>query len=174
MWDAYNLRMKKTILLSLLLGGTLATQADTLNVSRFQYAGPYAVARPYQVDKTDVMSKEYDAASLLDCSVSTDQLKASSWVNLQDVPAQTTESALNLASFVVENTRYGKAKFVVEGVSSYRLLVDGEPIDSEDVSLSPATHTVVLKYLTSKTKKEVPSVKFMNTSAVISWNNVLE
>ena len=151
--------MKKTILLSLFLGGTLATQADTLNVSRFQYAGPYAVARPYQVDKTDVMSKAYDAASLLDCSVSTEQLKASSWVNLQNVPAQTTESALNLASFVVENTRYGKAKFVVEGVSSYRLSVDGETVDSEDICLSPATHTVVLKYLTSKTKKEVPSVK---------------
>ena len=151
--------MKKTFLLSLLLGGTLATQADTLTVSRFHYAGPYPVTCPYQVDTTDVNAKSFDPSSLLNCHVSTESLKGSQWVNLGELPVQTAETAVNLASFVVENVRYGKVKFVVEGVTSYQVLVDGEKIGAEEVALSPATHTVVLQYLTSAQKKEVPSVK---------------
>ena len=151
--------MKKSILLSLLLGGTLAAQADTLTVSRFQYAGPYPVTRPYQVDSTDVMSKTFDPTSLLHCDVSTESLKGSQWVNLKQLPGLSDGTALNLASFSVENVHYGKAKFVVEGVSSYQLFVDGQKVGVDEVELSPATHTVVLKYLTSSEKKEVPSVK---------------
>ena len=151
--------MKKAILLSLLLGGTLASHADTLTVSRFQYAGPFPVDRPFMVDSTDVMSKTFQSSSLLDCNVSTESLKKSQWTTLSQLPEQTTDYALNLASFFVESKKYGKAKFVVEGIDSYLLLIDGQESNGEFIELSPATHAVVLKYLTSSEKKQVPSVK---------------
>ena len=151
--------MRKAILLSLLLGGAMATQADTLTVSRFQYAGPFAVNVPFQLDATDVMAGTFSRTDLLDYEVSTESLNGSEWLNLGQVPVQTTEDALNLASFVVENTRYGKAKFVVEGVSSYYVYVDGQQVGADEIALNPATHKVIVKYLTSISKKEVPVVK---------------
>lgn len=154
--------MRKIWLLSLFLGGAMITQADTISVARFQYAGPYPVSKPYQVDETDVLQKKYDASALLDCSVSTEALKRSNWISLDQVPVQSSESALNLASFVVENTHFDRVQLVVEGVSDYRLYVDGQEVEDETVSLSPATHTVVLKYLTTAGEKILPKVKVVS------------
>ena len=147
------------MLLSLLLGGALAIHADTLTVSRFQYAGPFEVGSPYQIDSTDVEAKAFAMESLLDYSVSTETLKKGPWTSLTQVPEQSAEYAVNMASFAIENTRYGKASFIVEGVTSYRVLVDGENVGKDDVALTPATHQVLVKYLTSSLKKEVPVVK---------------
>ena len=151
--------MNKGFLMACLLGGALSVQADTLKVSRFQYAGPFPVNKPYQVDSQDVNARKFDVASMLDWELSTNKLTASEWLKSTEFPSQNSEYALNLASFSVENIRYGKAKFIVEGLSSYRLMVDGEVVGNEPVELSPATHSVVVKYLTSSDKKEVPSVK---------------
>lgn len=151
--------MKKTILLSLFLGGALATHADTLTVSRFQYAGPFAVTAPFQIDSTDVHAKTYDISSLLDASVSTESLSKSRWINLTDAPSQSADHALNLASFVLENTRYGKANIVVEGVESYQVFIDGHLLEEEKMAFTPATHQVVIKYLSHADKKEIPEVK---------------
>lgn len=154
--------MKKTLLWAFLLGGLLTAHADTLTVSRFQYAGPYQVSKPYQVDDTNVLSEKYDPASLLDCTVSTGALKNSQWINTAQIPSQTVDNALNLASFVVENTRYGKAHFIVEGLSAYHLYIDGKLVDKEDVELTPTTHSVVVKYLTTQAKKETPVLKLVS------------
>ena len=151
--------MKKTMLLSLLLGGALAAQADTLTVSRFQYAGPFVVSSPYQIDAKDVKGASLDRGNFLDYAVSAESLKDSRWIGLDEVPAQTAELAVNLASFAVENTHYGKAKFVIEGVEDYQVLVDGQKVGGEAIALTPATHAVVVKYLTSSSKKETPVVK---------------
>ena len=151
--------MKKTMLLSLLLGGVLTTQADTLTVSRFQYAGPFAVSCPFQVDSTDVNAIKFDTKSLLDNPISTENLKKSARIQLSQAPLPTAGMAVNLASFSVENTRYGNAKFVIEGVTSYQVLVDGQVVGKDAVALTPATHAVLVKYLTSSAKKEVPVVK---------------
>ena len=154
--------MGKSILLPILLSGVLAVHADTITVPRFQYAGPFAVNQPYQVDSTDVMNKTFAESSLLDCTVSTESLKNAKWVDLTQLPNQTVKKALNLASFVLENTRFGKAKIEVEGVDSFQLTVDGDEVDTEDIDLTPATHTVVLKYLTSLDKRQTPSVKVVS------------
>lgn len=151
--------MKKTLLLSLLLGGVMTAQSDTLTVSRFRYAGPFAVSSPYQIDSTDVMAKSFSKESLLDYDVSTESLKNSEWVDLSQVAAPVTECAVNLASFALENTHYGKVKILVEGISSYHILVDGKKVGTETVALTPATHNVLIKYLTSASKKQVPVVK---------------
>ena len=151
--------MKKTILLACLLGGALSVEADSLTVSRFHYAGPFPVTQPYQLDATDVLAKKFDVAQMLDWKVSTESLKNGDWMSADMFPSQTADYAVNLASFVVQNTRYGQAKFVVEGLSSYRVVVDGRVVGKEKVDLPPATHQVVIKYLTKADKKEVPQVK---------------
>ena len=151
------------MLLSLFLGGTLAAQADTLTVSRFQYAGPFEVSSPYQIDSTDVMAKTFSKKSMLDYAVSTESLKNGKWIDLANIPVQTSEYAVNLASFAMENTRYGKVKFIVDGVAFYHVFVDGQKVDKDAIALDPATHNVVIKYLTSSSKKEVPVVSVEST-----------
>lgn len=150
--------MKKTILMACLLGGALSVEADSLNVERFQYAGPFSVCRPYMLDSTDVKAKTFDVKAMLDWKVSTEGLMDGGWLEVGQFPQQSSELAMNVAAFVVENTRYAEAKFVVEGLSSFQLSVDGRVVGKEAVALSPATHEVVIKYLTSSDKKELPKV----------------
>ena len=152
-----------------LLSGAVSIQAETLTVPRFQYAGPFALATPFQVDPADVNSKAFDYKQMLDWKVSTTQLLGSEWLKSDQFPSQSAEHALNLASFSIENTHYGTAKFVIEGLSDYRLFVDGHAVDKESVDLSPATHRVIVKYLTSSDKKETPVVKLEAKDGLFSF-----
>ena len=151
--------MNKSLLAALSLCGALAVQAETVEVSRFRYAGPFPVTAPYMVDEKNVDSKVFAKTDLLDWEVSTKGLEVAPFLNVAQLASQTSESSLHLAAFAVENTRYTKATVKVEGLTSYRLFVDGKQVKGNSLELTPATHQIIVKYFTEAGKQETPKVK---------------
>ena len=58
----------------------------------------------------------------------------------------------------MENSRFAEVKLVVEGTKHYRLYVDGDHQKGGTLKLTPATHEVVVKYLTTPEVGEAPTV----------------
>lgn len=61
--------------------------------------------------------------------------------------------ALHLMGFVLENTHYGEVSLKVEGAEHYQVYVDGKRVEDASLSLNPATHQVVIKYLSMPGEK---------------------
>lgn len=131
-----------------------ASAADTLKVSLFRYAGPYAVVGPHQVDTVDMKGKGFDVKSLLDTPLSFDALKGAA-----EVPALPYgDDALHLAGFSVQNTSFAKASVDVKGLKDFQVFVDGKKASGE-LKLEPGTHDVVVKYLGGDEKASVSVVR---------------
>ena len=147
-------RFRLLLCAAALLAGT-SSWAEKLPVTSFRYAGPYLLLKPYQVDGVNVKQQAFDADRLLDTSLSLQQEGQS----CSALPAAGGDGyALHLASFVVENRRFAEVKLMVEGTKHYRLYVDGQQQKEGPEKLSPATHEVVLKYLTTPAACEAPTV----------------
>ncbi len=125
--------------------------ADTIEVQRFKYAGPYAVAMPWMADSVNVKGEPFAMEKLLDSPLSFATLTQGKEITALTA-IDTQANALHLASFTITNTSRTKASIAVEGLRQYRLFVDGEQVSVEDgkakTVLLPSTHTVVIKYLT--------------------------
>ena len=72
--------MKKLFLTTCALLCCLFANAESMNVKKLKYAGPYLVQKPYMVDQTDVNARPFDEKSLLDSYLS--------FSVLQDAPTQ--------------------------------------------------------------------------------------
>lgn len=130
-----------------------------MDITSFKYAGPYILRQPFIVDSTNVNAENWTAESLLKTPVSFDNVETASEISANKIPA-VSGYALHLLSFDLENTRYGKGKITVEGIKSYEVYVDGELKEKPELELNPATHRVVIKYLSTSEKKESPKVSF--------------
>lgn len=139
--------MKKQILFSCALAWAVMAGAETIDITTFRYAGPYAVQAPFQVDSVDVDSKAFATGSLLDTPLSMDVLRQAAPFRGAALPGSASGYALHLIGFTVENTRYATAKLKVEGIKDYRVYVDGKAHEGNELVLEPATHPVVIKYL---------------------------
>ena len=103
----------------------------------------------------NVKQQAFDADRLLDTPLSLQQEGQS----CSTLPAAGSDGyALHLASFAVENSRFAEVKLVVEGIKHYRLYVDGDQQKGGTLKLTPATHEVVVKYLTTPEAGEAPTV----------------
>ncbi len=144
----------KTWLLSAALMASLGASAETIDVQKFKYAGPYPVAMPWMADSVDVKGKYFAMDKLLDSPLSFDKLNAGKEVTSL---AADGKNALHLASFTIQNDSRIKATIAVEGLKQYRLFVDGEQVKvnagKAETTLMPSTHTVVIKYLTTDKKE---------------------
>lgn len=137
---------------SALLCASLGTYAETIEVQKFKYTGPYAVSQPWMADSTNIKGEPFSMEKLLDSPMSFTTLQQGKEItNLTGV--KTNGSALHLASFTISNTSRTKATIAIDGLKQYRLFVDGEQVDAKDgkaiVTLIPSTHTAVIKYLTT-------------------------
>lgn len=125
-------------------------QAETLTVNSFDYYGPFLIPSPVMIDSVDVNGKEF-SESILDSSPSTISLKgkhsAYSGIN---APAADTP-ALHMLSFNFENERYATPSIHISGVKDYTVYLDGKKTDSEKLTLTPSTHNITLRYLTTGT-----------------------
>lgn len=146
--------MKKQILLSCALCWAVMAGAETIDITTFRYAGPYAVHAPFQIDSVDVNSKNFVVERLLDVPLSMNALQQGTTVKGELLPGSDSDYALHLVSFVLENTHYTTAKLKIEGLKNYQLYVDGEKHEGTDLVLEPATHRMVIKYLSESGKKE--------------------
>lgn len=149
--------MKKQLFIACSLCGTLLVNAENIEVTSFKYAGPYALMQPYQVDSVDVNSKPWKAESLLNTPVSFSLLDGAE-VKQAGQLTPSSDYALHLMGFVLENTHYGQVSLKVEEASHYQVYVDGKRVEDTLLSLDPATHQVVIKYLSVPGEQSVPKV----------------
>lgn len=147
------------LLLSMIAG------AENIPVKSFRYAGPYPVQKPFMVDSLNVNSKAFTNASFLDGQLSKEGLSAGQKISGDELPGSTSGYALHWASFAVENTGYTKAELKVDGLKNYRVYVDGKRSDNKNLSLSPATHQIDIKYLSEPGVKETLKVSLETADA---------
>ena len=139
--------MKKQILLVGALCATMLASAENIDVKSFRYAGPYAVQQPYMVDSVDVNSKAFAMKNLLDTPLSLDVLEQGTAFNGEVLPNVADGHALHLISFALQAHSYTEAKLNVQGVKNYLLFVNGRKHSGSNLTLEPATHEIILKYL---------------------------
>ncbi len=142
----------------------LAAGAETIDVTTFRHAGPYPVHAPFQVDSLDVNSKAFTTERLLDTPLSLDGLRQGETWEGTILPGSESGSALHLLGFALENTRYATATLYIEGLKDYRLLVDGKQPEGNTLALEPATHPVVIKYLSEQGRTDTLTVRLETTS----------
>ena len=146
--------MKKQILLSCALAWAVMAGAETIDITTFRYAGPYVVQAPFQVDSVDVNSKTFVSGRLLDTHLSVDVLQQGTLFTGGVLPGSDSGYALHMVGFVLENTRYATAKLKIDGLKKYQLYVDGKKQEGTELALEPATHSVVVKYLSETGKTD--------------------
>ena len=156
----------KAWLLSAALMASLGTSAETVDVQRFKYAGPYPVAQPWMADSVDVKGQRFAMDKLLDSPLDFAKLGAGKEVSSLQTDGK---NALHLASFTIQNDSRTKATIAVEGLKQYRLFVDGEQVNTNggkaEAALMPSTHTVVIKYLTTEQNAQQGATKVSVTTA---------
>ena len=158
--------------LSAALVAALGVSAESIEVKKFKYAGPYPVATPWMADSVNVKGEKYQAEQVLDAPINLSLLDGGKDVASlynskvgKDTTANgkqasgTARNALQLASFTLQNNARTKATIHVEGVAQYRLYVDGEQVQAKDgkaeTTLLPSIHTVVIKYLSAQADAKV-------------------
>ncbi len=125
--------------------------AESIEVNKFKYVGPYPVATPWMADSVDVKAGKFDLSKLLDSPLSLDKVNEG-----REVSKLTTgnQDALHLASFTVANEARTKVTIAIDGLKQFRLFIDGEQVEVKDgkaeATLMPSCHTVVVKYLSTK------------------------
>lgn len=146
--------MRKKLLLGVLLAVAGQVGAEQVDVKKFEYAGPYPVQMPFMADSLDLNGKGFKAGQLLDSPLSFDTAENGKTWEGEELPGCDTGRALHLLRFSVDVTGYTKATVSIKGISDYRLYVDGEQTDTAGIVLLPATHSVVIKYLSEAGKKD--------------------
>lgn len=139
--------MNKTLLIIATFCISLFANAEKIEVNKVRYAGPYSVHKPIMVDQVDVNSKPFSEDSFLNAELSTDALEQAALCQITEIPACNAEYALHLMGFSIENYEYTKARLEIKGIKDYRLYIDGKMQRGGDLTLEPATHNIVIKYL---------------------------
>ena len=140
------------------LVAALTASAGEIEVKEYKYAGPYALTAPLMVDSTDVQGHGYDVKALVEAGVAPTLPADAQTLSAESLPGNSDGWALHLAGITVENTRYAEAEFKVEGTKDYALYVDGQAQRGGSLKLEPATHTIVIRYLTGPGHEGSPRV----------------
>ena len=120
--------------------------ADTLKVSQFRYTGPYLLRQPVMVDTIGIDRQPYKSDDLLDTPVSLLNAGKGEAYTSALAPQCKDGNALHLLQFTIANSRYTKATVNVEKLKHYQLYIDGQKSGGQ-LTIEPATHEVVIKYL---------------------------
>ena len=132
---------------------SLGLRAGDIPVKSFRYSGPFVVKAPVLVDSVDVNKKAFSTESLLNTPVSLLKAGGGSVFSGAFVPVSDADNAIHLLQFKLTNTGYTKATVKVGKMKSYQLFVDGNESNG-DLTLLPATHDIVIKYLSHKGDKD--------------------
>ncbi len=126
---------------------TSHADAATIDVTTMRHAGPYTIQPPFIVDSTDVNSKRYADKTLIDQQISFDLLDEAANLDAPALPATTDGVKIGLLGFSFASQAYTDLTINVAGLNHYQLYVDGHRQMSGYVQTEPATHRVVVKYL---------------------------
>lgn len=120
--------------------------ASPLIVDTFDYYGPFAVGTPLIVDSLDVNAKRFDPKSLLEQPIEARAASRATATHTGAVAPGADTPALHMLAFSIENTGWASPTLSVDGLKDYKVTVDGQEA-GEQLKLRPATHRVVIKYL---------------------------
>ena len=183
MKDKHHFISKKGVMaltFSAALCASMTAQAETIEVKKFKYAGPFPVRLPWMADSVDIKGEKFAMEKLLDSPLSFTSFNQGKEVS--SLSSASSPHALNLASFSLSNEHRMKVMISVEGVSEYRLFVDGESLKGNgnqfETVLLPSSHQVVIKYLAANDDAKVLvktgndlTVKSSEGSALSSQNS---
>ena len=149
--------MKKT-LLSLILAFTCcsAASAAVIPVKSYRHIGPYPVSKPFMVDSVNVKSEAFSLTDILKSPFSKAGLKDAAYVDA-GASAPSSSDALNWISFSFENSGYVTVNVKVDSIKYYEVYLDGVQAMNKR-GLSPATHTVEIKYVSEAGKASEPVI----------------
>lgn len=150
--------MKKLLLFSSLLLLSSSLYADDIEVTAMRCAGPFKVQEPVMIDQKNVSSSPYSKTVLLDGMVNLDAVD--NGIALADgvLPSDANAATISLAGFTLSNSIYTTGNIRIQGVSDYRLYVDGKQITGGYLSLTPSVHKVVVKCLVEAGKSDTLKV----------------
>lgn len=139
--------MKNLIAVGLMAFAASTVSADVLPVGNFNYYGPFPLSAPLIIDSVDVKGKKFVETSLDNApsKISLKGMKATPFKG-SEAPGHSSQ-AIHMLSFNFENSAYATPELEVKGVKNYTVYVDGKKIDGNRLSLRPATHNVVIRYL---------------------------
>lgn len=141
--------MRKYLLIAAAALCSQGLRAGDIHVKSFRYSGPFVVKAPVMVDSVDVNKKAFSEESLLDTPVSLSKAGGGSVYSGAFAPASDADNALHLLQFQLTNSGYTKATVKVGKMRNYQLFVDGKKSDG-NLTLLPATHDIIVKYLSHK------------------------
>lgn len=147
----------------LALGVSAVCAAETIDVTTFSYAGPYAVTSPYMMDSVDMSARKYEVRSKLSTPVSLDLAARGRQFTDSVLPA-TKGDALHLLSFTLDNSHYASARLKVTGIRNYEMYVDGKKYSGNELKLTPRTREVVLKCLSDSSAADTLKVAVETSS----------
>ncbi len=150
--------MKKQICFIGALLASMSLSAEIVNVRTFRYAGPYVVQQPYLMDSVDVNSKTFVMKNLLETPLALDAAKQGAAFSADVLPNVSEGYALHLLNFALQSKAYITAELKIEGLTNYQLYVNGKKQNAGKLTLEPATHDVVIKYLSEAGKDDLLKV----------------
>ena len=127
---------------------TQVALAGDIRIDHFRYSGPFVLRMPVMVDSVGVAKDSFKVERLIDTPVDLSKAGNGSLYAGTLAPTSKEAPALHLLQFSITNSRYAKAKVKVGNLKTYQLFVDGEKSNG-DLSLTPATHNVVVKYIST-------------------------
>lgn len=147
------------MLLSTLLSLSLAaTTSDTLVVKTAQMEGPYTLYTPFVTDSLNMKGQAIDPNEALN--------KNAALIEATHVAATPIEqgfhftvgadslSTLRVVRFNVQAAHYTKARVEVNGLSHYKLYVDGKECGDKQLKLAPGRAELALLLLSNKESKD--------------------
>lgn len=147
------------MLLSTLLSLSLAaTTSDTLVVKTAQMEGPYTLYTPFVTDSLNMKGQAIDPNEALN--------KNATLIEATHVAATPIEqgfhftvgadslSTLRVVRFNVQAAHYTKARVEVNGLSHYKLYVDGKECGDKQLKLAPGRAELALLLLSNKESKD--------------------
>ena len=150
--------MKKLFLLSTAFLCTLFATAQTIEITKAKYAGPFKSTAPFMADSTDINFKKWNPKRTLELPISFAALDNAPFVELKAVANGVDfQDALHLIGFTLQSSRYTKATIAIGGIENYHIYLNGKEIKGNEITLEPATHVVTVKYL-SGSKDKTPEI----------------
>ena len=151
------MRKHLSMVAALSLLTALPSLAESQQVEKYLYAGPYAVQAPVLVDTTDVNGKAFAATSLLKSALNLEAVQMGEERSAVALPGSPDGSkyALHMVGFDLINRSYLKGQLKLEKApKNYELYIDGKSASAGEIKLEPDLHHIVVKYLSEEGKAD--------------------
>lgn len=174
---------KRFTILSCLLLCFSFLYAQEQSVKRFHHVGPIPVCHPFMTDSVNALGKKYDAKSLLETSLSFENVfRNQNIIEVTDTSGYTNPNTksgkpaeLHLYGFRLNNDSYLKdASIKIYGAEPFSVFIDGQKKGGNTqvkdslhliqptkikLDLLPGNHDVVIKYLSCDSNRLAPQIK---------------